>query len=170
MTDDERHDMKIGIAILNALPPDLEAAVVIGAMGLEHLASALLPPAEEGYDLSKSQRGQVRDQLKALAETIAPDSNWLADLPRLEGKLFQRPASDRIGELCNMYGVPVGDKEISAYAAVRNPVTHGRIPGVSLEEKVQAMLFERHAIGVTLLRRLGFQGPIYDAREARIRH
>ena len=70
MTEDERRDMRIGIGILRALPVELEAAVVVGAMGLEHLARALLPPAEDGYELSKSQRAQVRSQLAAFADTV----------------------------------------------------------------------------------------------------
>lgn len=139
-------------------------------MGLEHLASALLPPTKDGYDLSKAQQREIRSRLKVVAEEIAPGSDWLTDLPRLDGKLFQRPAPDRIDELCRAYGVELRDGEIKAYADARNPVTHGRIKAVPLEEKVRAMLFERHALGVVLLRKLGFLGRIYDTREAEIRN
>lgn len=166
MTDDQRRDVRIGIAILRVLPPELEAAVVIGAMGLEHLANALLPRTKEGYDLSPSQIAQVRIQLQSLAETIASGSDWLKDLSRLDGRLFQRPAPDRIEQLCQTYGVAVEEGEIKAYAATRNPVTHGRLPKVTTEQKIRAMLFERHAIAACLLRRLGFDGAIYDVRRA----
>jgi hypothetical protein len=169
MGDDESRDIKIGIAVLYALGPDLEAAVVVGAMGLEHLASALLPPPENGYDLKPSDRRQILSRLRAAAEEIAPGSDWIADLPRVEGNIFHRPASDRIGELCESSGVEIEEGEIKAYASVRNPVTHGRIPSVPLDEKIRAMLFERHAIGVVLLRKLSYQGSVYDTREAVIR-
>jgi hypothetical protein len=32
------------------------------------------------------------------------------------------------------------------------------------------MLFEKHAIGAVLLRKLGYRGPVYDTREAMIRN
>lgn len=167
MTEDERRDMRIGIGILRALPVELEAAVVVGAMGLEHLARALLPPAEDGYELSKSQRAQVRSQLAAFADTVAPESDWLRDLPLLVGRLFQRPAPDRIRQLCETFGVTVKEGEIKAYAETRNPVTHGRLPEATTDQKIEAMLFERHAIAVCLLRKLGYEGAVYDVREAR---
>ena len=167
MTEDERRDMRIGIGILRALPVELEAAVVVGAMGLEHLARALLPPAEDGYELSKSQRAQVRSQLAAFADTVAPESDWLHDLPLLVGRLFQRPAPDRIRQLCETFGVTVKEGEIKAYAETRNPVTHGRLPEATTDQKIEAMLFERHAIAVCLLRKLGYEGAVYDVREAR---
>ena len=166
MDDHERRDIKIGIAVLYVLGADLEAAVVVGAMGLEHLASALLPPAEDGYDVTPSNRRKILSKLRDAAEETVPDSDWAADLPRVEGRIFQRPASDRIGELCETFGVEIEEGEIKAYASVRNPVTHGQIPAVPLDEKVRAMLFERHAIGVVLLRKLGYRGPVYDNREA----
>ena len=169
MGDDERRDIKIGIAALYALGAELEVAVVVGAMGLEHLASALLPPAEDGYDVTPSDRRKILSKLRDAAEEIVPGSGWAADLPRVEGRIFQRPASDRIGELCDAFGVDVAEGEMKAYANVRNPVTHGRIPTVALDEKIRAMLFERHAIGVVLLRKLGYLGPIYDSRDAVIR-
>ncbi len=128
MTQDERRDIRIGIGILRALPVELEAAVVVGGMGLEHLARALLPPAKDGYKLSKSQRAQVRSRLAAFAATIAPESDWLRDLPLLDVRLFQRPAPDRIRQLCETFGVIVKEGEIKAYAKTRNPVTHGRLP------------------------------------------
>ena len=168
MTEDDRRDIRIGIGILRALPVELEAAVVVGAMGLEHLARALLPPAEDGYELSKSQRAQVRSQLAAFADTIASDSDWLRDLPMLVGRLFQRPAPDRIRQLCETFGVTVKEGEIKAYAETRNPVTHGRLPEATTDQKIEAMLFERHAIAVCLLRKLGYEGAVYDVREARI--
>jgi hypothetical protein len=167
MTEDERRDIRIGIGILRALPVELEAAVVVGGMGLEHLARALLPPAEEGYELSKSQRAQVRSQLATLAGTIAPESDWLRDLPLLVGRLFQRPAPDRIRQLCEKFGVTVKEGEIKAYAETRNPVTHGRLPETTTDQKIEARLFERHAIAVCLLRKLGYEGAVYDVREAR---
>jgi hypothetical protein len=168
MTDEERHDIRIGIGILRALPVELEAAVVIGGMGLEHLASALLPPTKDSYDLGPDQREQVCSQLTAFAATIAPGSDWLADLPRLSGKLFQRPAPDRIRQLCETFGVIVKKGEIKAYADTRNPVTHGRLSKVTNDQKIDAMLFERHAIAVCLLRKLGYAGKVYDVREARV--
>lgn len=170
MSDDERRDVKIGIAVLYALGADLEAAVVVGAMGLEHLASALLPPAEDGYDVTPGNRAKVFSRLEEAAEEIARGSDWAADLPRLKGRIFQRPASDRIGELCGTFGVETEEGELKAYADVRNPVTHGRIPTVALDKKVRAMLFEKHAIGAVLLRKLGYHGPVYDTREAMIRN
>jgi hypothetical protein len=167
MTEDERRDIRIGIGILRALPVELEAAVVVGGMGLEHLARAFLPPAEDGYELSKSQRAQVRSQLMDFAAAIAPESDWLRDLPLLVGRLFQRPAPDRIRQLCETFGVTVKEGEIKAYAETRNPVTHGRLPEATTDQKIKAMLFERHAIAVCLLRKLGYEGAVYDVREAR---
>jgi len=167
MTEDERRDIRIGIGILRALPVELEAAVVIGAMGLEHLAGAFLPPAKDGYDLSADQRGQVCSNLTDFAATIAPDTDWIKDLERLRGKLFQRPAPDRIRQLCETFGVAVMENEIKAYANTRNPVTHGRLSKVTFDQKIDAMLFERHAIAVCLLRKLGYKGEVYDVRGAR---
>lgn len=167
MPDDERRDIRIGIGILRALPVELEAAVVVGAMGLEHLARALLPPAEEGYELSKSEREQVRAQLAAIAAGVAPHSDWFRDLPMLSGRLFQRPAPDRIRQLCETFGVTLKKGEIKAYAETRNPVTHGRLPEATTDQKIKAMLFERHAIAVCLLRKLGYNGAVYDVRDAR---
>jgi hypothetical protein len=68
MTEDERHDMRIGIGLLRALPVELEVAVAFGAMSLEHLARALLPPAEDGYEhrnrelRARSQRPRERSR------------------------------------------------------------------------------------------------------------
>lgn len=167
MSEDERRDIRIGIGILRSLPVELEAAVVVGGMGLEHLARALLPPARDGYKLSKRQRAQVRSQLAAFAATIAPESDWLRDLPLLDVRLFQRPAPDRIRQLCETFGVTIKGGEIKAYVETRNPVTHGRLPETTTDQKIQAMLFERHAIAVCLLRKLGYNGAVYDVREAR---
>jgi hypothetical protein len=168
MSNDERLAIKIGVGILAAMPADLEPAVVVGAMGLEHLAEAFLPAADNSYDVPRTVRRQVFTRLHEAAAELAPDTRWFADLDRLQGNLFHAPASDRITELCRSFRIALSDDEVKAYAAVRNPVTHGRPSTVTAAEKVRAMLFERQALGEALLRRVGYTGPVHDVRAGRL--
>lgn len=161
-----KHAIKAGISIWDSLPADLEPAVVIGAMGLEHLAESLLPAEKNSYDLSKQQRTKVRNSLREAANSIAPGSQWLADLARIEARLFQVPASDRVSELCLQFGIQASPEELRDYVEARNPVTHGRASEIELDHKIRAMLFERQAITEVLLRSMGYSGPVSDVRAA----
>lgn len=167
LTEADRQTVKVGISVWEALPVDLEPAVVVGGMGLEYLAASLLPPASNAYDLTKAQRKEIHEGLRELADRVAPRTRWHQDLKRVGSRLFQAPTTDRVTDLCTTYRVEARPEELKSYLGARNDIVHGRAGTVDLDHKIEAMLFERHAIAEVLLRRLGYQGPVWDARQGR---
>jgi hypothetical protein len=69
LSDAERKLVKVGMDALAAMPPDLEPAVVAGAMTLEFLAAAFLRKAANNYPLTKKQR---KDILVSMARWKSP--------------------------------------------------------------------------------------------------
>ena len=169
LSDAERKFVKVGMDALAAMPPDLEPAVVAGAMTLEFLAAAFLRKAANNYPLTKKQRKDILAGLTALATQIAAGSTWERDLSRIASRLFTAPAGDRISELISTFGVQTTPTELAAYIKVRNSITHGRPGDASLQDKVTAMSLQRHAGGLVLLRIVGFTGAVRDARKYQLR-
>jgi hypothetical protein len=169
LSDAEKKVVKVGMDALAAMPADLEPAVVAGSMNLEFLAASLLPKATNSYSLTKKQRTDIKKGLAAVAAQVAPRSEWQQDLPRIESRLFQAPAGDRIGELVSVFGVHADTSELNAYSRVRNAITHGRPAEASIEDKVTAMLFERYTCGLVLLRKVGYTGRLRDDRYGQLR-
>lgn len=143
LDEDGRHATKVSISIYAALPVDLEPAVVVGGMGLEHLAEALLPKKANSYDVPKVQRQVISRGCASWPTRLLLEHSgavtwtcWWAgsSKPRL------RPCRRALPE-------------------VRRGDEPGRAQGLRL--------FERHAIATVLLRHLGYNGPIWDARQAR---
>ncbi|MDP9443824.1 MAG: hypothetical protein M3P83_05545 [Actinomycetota bacterium] len=169
LADEERKNVKIGMDALAAMSPDLEAAVVAGAMTLEFLSAAFLPRATNRYALSKTQRDDILAGLTQIASEIAAGTDWEQDLSRIMSRLWSAPAEDRISELASTFGIQTDPAELSAYIKVRNAITHGRSAKASLKDKVTTMQFQLHAGGVVLLRKVGFTGPVRDARRHHFR-
>jgi hypothetical protein len=163
----DRKVVKVAMDALTAMPPDVEPAVVAGAMTLEFLADALLPRATNSYGLTKPQRAQVLAGLASLAGQVAPGSAWERDLKRTAPRLFQVPAGDRISDLTKAYGIQTSSAERKAYSAVRNSITHGRPAEATFGEKVTTTAFARHAGWSVVLRTVGFTGVVADARKRR---
>lgn len=91
LDEDGRHATKVSISIYAALPVDLEPAVVVGGMGLEHLAEALLPKKANSYDVPKVQRQVIFEGVRKLADEVAAGTQWRSDLDMLVGRLLQAP-------------------------------------------------------------------------------
>ena len=94
LPEDRRKVVKVAMDALTALPPDVEPAVVAGAMTLKFLADALLAEPKNNYNLTKAQRKQILAGVTALAGTVAPGSAWEQDLTRTASRLFQAPTGD----------------------------------------------------------------------------
>lgn len=169
LTDAERKNIKIGMDSLAAMSPDLEPAVVAGAMTLEFLCAAFLPKAVNRYALNKVQRDEIMAGLTQLASAVAGGTEWERNLARIASRLWSAPAEDRISELASTFGIQADADELRAYIEVRNAITHGRPSKASLADKVTAMHFQLHAGGVILLRKVGFTGPVRDARRHKLR-
>lgn len=169
LSDADKKLVKVGMDALAAMPPDLEPAVVAGAMTLEFLAAAFLPKATNSYPLTKSQRKDILAGLTDLAAQLAAGSTWERDLPRSASRLWPTPAEDRISELTSTFGIRTTPAELKAYIKVRNSITHGRPDEASLEDKVTTMSFQLHAGGVILLRTVGFTGAARDVRGHQLR-
>lgn len=163
----DQMSVKIGMDGLTAMSTDLEPAVTAGAMSLEFLAEAFLPEANNSYDLTKPQRKEILAGLTALAARVAPGTAWEHDLDRLKSRLFQVPATDRVGELLTEFNVRTSPDELKAYADVRNPVTHGRPRKAAAQEKATATQLQLHAGGLVLLRKVGYTGRVQDRRGGR---
>ena len=164
LSEADQMSVKIGMDGLTAMSADLEPAVTAGAMSLEFLAEAFLPEANNSYGLTKPQRKEILAGLTALAARVAPGTNWEQDLDRLKSRLFQVPATDRIGELLAEFNVRTNPDELKAYADVRNPITHGRPRTATGQEKAAATQLQLHAGGLVLLRKVGYTGTVQDGR------
>lgn len=164
LAEDDQLSVKIALDGLTAMSADLEPAVTAGAMTLEFLAKAFLPEANNSYELTKPQRKEILAGLAALAARAAPGTTWEHDLDRLKSRLFQVPATDRIGELLAEFNVRMNPDDLKAYADVRNPVTHGRPRMATAQEKAAVTQLQLHAGGLVLLRKVGYTGAVQDRR------
>lgn len=167
LSEGDRTSVKIAMDALAAMASDLEPSVTAGAMTLEFLAEAFLPETSNGYPLTKTQRKDIRKGLAALAAEVAPSSTWEQDLDRLQSRLFQAPAADRITELMAAFGVRTTPSELKAYTNVRNAVTHGRPREATATDKAAATHLQLHAGSLVLLRKVGYTGDVQDVRDQR---
>jgi hypothetical protein len=87
----------------------------------------------------------------------------------IKGRLFWRTAKDKIGRMLQHYGISFQQEELGEFIKVRDSISHGKPDEYDVPAKVKAMLFGQATLTQSVLAELGWSGPTYDERQARLR-
>ena len=169
----------IGIRISEA-PTELELSIAISDFALEMLVEQLFgetdsedpdeaAAAASTYGLTKGQKKSIRAALReVITENVSGDSDYVSDLEKIENRLFWRTAKDKVGRILTHYGITFDQEELDQFIDVRDSISHGRPGECDVEAKVKAMLFGQAMLTQSVLAELGWSGPTYDERAARL--
>lgn len=179
--EQRRRTLRMAIAIRTSeAQTELELSIAISNFALEMLVEQLFGGADTddpdeaaaaaaSYGLTKSQKKGIRAALRqAITEYVPGDSDYVSDLGKIESRLFWRTAKDKVGRILTHYGITFEQEELDQFIDVRDSISHGRPGEYDVEAKVKAMLFGQAMLTQSILAELGWTGPTYDERQARL--
>jgi hypothetical protein len=180
---DERRRLTLRRAIairISKAQTELELSIAISNFGLEMLVEQLFgetdtdDPAEAAaavstYGLIKTQKNKIKEALdQAIRDNVSADSDYVRDIVGVKGRLFWRTAKDKIGRMLEHYGITFDQEELGEFIKVRDSIAHGKPAEHDVPAKVKAMLSGQAMLTQSILAELGWPGPTYDERQARL--
>ena len=171
--------MAIAIRISEA-QTELEVSIAISNFALEMLVEQLFgetdaddpdeaAAAVSTYGLTSTQKNRIKEALdQAIRENVRADSDYMRDIVNIKGRLFWRTAKDKIGRMLQHYGITFQQEELGEFIKVRDSISHGKPNEYDVADKVKAMLFGQAMLTQSVLAELGWSGPTYDERQARL--
>ena len=176
-----RRTLRIAIAIrISEAQTELELSIAISNFALEMLVEQLFgetdtddpdeaAAAASTYGLTSTQKNKIKEALdQAIRENVPADSDYVRDIVNIKGRLFWRTAKDKIGRMLQHYEITFQQEELSEFIKVRDSISHGKPNQYNLATKVKTMLFGQAMLTQSVLAELGWSGPTYDERQARL--
>jgi hypothetical protein len=121
------------------------------------------------YGLTSAQKNKIKEALdRAIRENVPADSDYVRDILNIKGRLFWRTARDKVGRMLQHYGITFQQEELGEFIRVRDSISHGKPNEYDVAAKVKAMLFGQAMLTQSVLAELGWSGPTYDERQARL--
>ena len=179
--EQRRRTLRMAIAIrISEAQTELEVSIAISNFALEMLVEQLFgetdtddpdeaAAAVSTYGLTSTQKNKIKEALdQAIRENVRADSDYMRDIVNIKGRLFWRTAKDKIGRMLQHYGITFQQEELGEFIKVRDSISHGKPNEYDVAAKVKAMLFGQAMLTQSVLAELGWSGPTYDERQARL--
>lgn len=167
-SDDRRVLAALIDMLLVACESNIETSIAISSSALELAADEWLPSTKGQHDVSKQARAEILEALSQAADHHAPGSEFATRSKEIGGWLFNRTTKERFRQLLDHLGVPADDDGVTKFVNVRNKVVHGGFQKLSLPVRTRALLFGRWMLSTSILRQVGYRGPIVDWRTLRV--
>jgi hypothetical protein len=179
--EQRRRTLRMAIATrISEAQTELEVSIAISNFALEMLVEQLFEETDTDdpdeaaaavstYGLTSTQKNKIKEALdQTIRENVQADSDYMRDIVNIRGHLFWRTAKDKIGRMLQHYGITFQQEELGEFIKVRGSISHGKPNEYDAAAKVKAMLFGQAMLTQSVLAELGWSGPTYDERQARL--